>query len=64
MFLVASRLPRPQCSPKENLLATISDPIVGGDSVCCGHRTVYLDPAAADTDLEDSEDQKEQKARS
>ncbi|XP_045839103.1 high affinity immunoglobulin epsilon receptor subunit alpha isoform X2 [Meles meles] len=54
-----SELPRPEWSPKENRLATISDPIVGGDSVCCGHRTVHLDPAAADTTLEDSEDQKE-----
>lgn len=51
MFPVASRFP--SGAPKQILLATISDPIVGGDSVCCGHRAVYLDPAAVETALED-----------
>ncbi|XP_066890533.1 high affinity immunoglobulin epsilon receptor subunit alpha isoform X2 [Kogia breviceps] len=40
-------------SPKQIFLATISYPIVGEDSVCCGHRVVYLDPAAVHISLED-----------
>lgn len=53
MLLVASRFPGPEWSPKQILLATISDPIVGGDSVCRGHRTACLDPAAVGIALED-----------
>ncbi|XP_059758589.1 high affinity immunoglobulin epsilon receptor subunit alpha isoform X2 [Balaenoptera ricei] len=40
-------------SPKQIFLATISYPIVGEDSVCCGHMFVYLDPAAVHISLED-----------
>ncbi|XP_033270193.1 high affinity immunoglobulin epsilon receptor subunit alpha isoform X2 [Orcinus orca] len=39
--------------PKQIFLATISYPIVGEDSVCCGHSVVYLYPAAVHISLED-----------
>ncbi|XP_019813891.2 high affinity immunoglobulin epsilon receptor subunit alpha isoform X2 [Bos indicus] len=49
------------CIPSKQLfLATISYPIVGGDSVCCGHRVAYLDPAAVHITTEDEENQETQ----
>ena len=55
MFLIASSIPS-----KQLFLATISYPIVGGDSVCCGHRVAYLDPAAVHITIEDEENQETQ----
>ena len=55
MFLIASRV-----HSKQLFLATIFYPIVGADSVCCGHRVAYLDPAAVHVTLEDEENQKTQ----
>lgn len=55
MFLIASRVP-----PKQLFLATISYPIVGADSVCCGHRVAVSTLAAVHVTLEDEENQKTQ----
>lgn len=45
---------------KQESLATVSYPVVVGDSVCCGHRVIALNPEAVQTNLEDSEGKKTQ----
>jgi hypothetical protein len=42
--------------PKQVLLATTCYPLGGGDSVCCEHRVIGLNPGAVQINLEDSGD--------
>lgn len=58
MLLVAPRFHH--SSPKQLLLVATPYPTFGSDPVCCGHRAVYLNPAAVYIHLEDQEHQKRQ----
>lgn len=58
MLLVAPRFHH--ISTKQLLLAETHYPSFGGDPVCCGHRPVYLNPAAVYIHLEDQEHQERQ----
>jgi hypothetical protein len=44
------------------LLATTNFPIVGGDSVCCGHGVIALNRRTVQISLGDSEDWKIQES--
>ena len=57
MFLIASRV---HVHSKQLFLATISYPIVGDDSVCCGHSVACLNSEAVHVTLEDEENQETQ----